>query len=89
MIHIITMVPRNGPIDSNQSLGNDRPVVGDLEGENHWTSLARKHWLKVTASGKVRVKPNIIKGEIWDVLESEAFAFRSLLILENLQVLEE
>lgn len=83
------MVSRNGPTDTYQSIGNDRSVVGDLEGENQWTSLARKHWLKVTASGKVRVKSKVIKGEIWDVLESEAFAFRSLLILENLQILEE
>ena len=79
----------DAPAGSQQHARNDRPVVADLEGENPWTLLARKHWLKANAGAKVRVKSNVIKIEIWDVLESEVFTFRSLLILENLQILEE
>ena len=79
------MVPPLAPLEA-QSFPGDRPSVADIEGENHWTSLARKHWLK---SSKVKkVKPDVIKTEIWDVLEKEDFDFRALLVLENLQVLE-
>ena len=35
-----------------------------------------------------KVKPDVIKKEMWDVLENEGFQFRSLLILESLQLLE-
>ena len=35
-----------------------------------------------------KVKPDVVKKEIWDVLEREDFPHRSLLILENLQILE-
>ena len=63
----------------------DQPGVGDLEND-HWAQLAKKHWPKATKSKKT--KPEVIKKEIWDVLEQEAFHFRTLLILENLQLLE-
>ncbi|KAL9593532.1 MAG: hypothetical protein Q9219_007511 [cf. Caloplaca sp. 3 TL-2023] len=63
-----------------------RPHVDDLEGENVWTQLARKHWGNAVKSRKPR--NDVIKKEIWDVLENEGFQFRSLLILENLQLLE-
>lgn len=64
----------------------DKSGFGDLESDNHWAQLAKKHWPKATKSKKA--KPEIIKKEIWDVLEQEAFHFRSLLMLESLQVLE-
>lgn len=64
----------------------DQPGVGDVEDDNHWAHLAKKHWPRATKSKKI--KPEIIKKEIWDVLEREAFHFRSLLVLENLQLLE-
>lgn len=64
----------------------DEPGVGDLESDNHWAQLAKKHWPKTVKSRKV--KPEVIKKEIWDVLEQESFHFRSLLILEHLQLLE-
>ncbi|KAL8760048.1 MAG: hypothetical protein Q9184_003443 [Pyrenodesmia sp. 2 TL-2023] len=67
--------------------GDDgRPDLNDLEGENEWTQLARKHWDKPAKSSKV--KNEVIKNEIWDVLEKEGFPYRSQLILENLQLLE-
>lgn len=66
--------------------GGDQPSVGDLESDNHWAQLAKKHWPKAAKSKKL--KPEVIKKEIWDVLEQEAFHFRSLLMLENLQLLE-
>lgn len=64
----------------------DEPGVGDLESDNHWAQLAKKHWPKPAKSKKI--KPEVIKKEIWDVLEQESFYFRSLLVLENLQLLE-
>lgn len=57
-----------------------------LESNSYWTQLAKKHWPKVVKSKNT--KSEIIKTEIWDVLEQEAFHFRSLLVLENLQLLE-
>ncbi|KAL8912743.1 MAG: hypothetical protein Q9171_002282 [Xanthocarpia ochracea] len=65
---------------------DSRPELEDLLGENEWTQLARKHWNKHTKTRKV--KPDVIKKEIWDVLENEGFQFRSLLILESLHLLE-
>ena len=67
-------------------------IVADLaspESENAFEELAKKHWLKTTKKQtKVKVKPEVLKTEIWDVLEKEDFEFRSLLALENLQILE-
>ncbi|KAL8944007.1 MAG: hypothetical protein Q9216_000716 [Gyalolechia sp. 2 TL-2023] len=60
--------------------------VNDVEGENEWTRLARKHWGSTVKSRKI--KNEVVKNEIWDVLDNEGFQFRSLLILENLQLLE-
>ena len=59
---------------------------GDIEGESHWSTLAHKHWSRTVKSG--RVKPDVIKKDIWDVLEEEGFSLRSLLQLESLQLLE-
>ncbi|KAI0802538.1 hypothetical protein GGR55DRAFT_423690 [Xylaria sp. FL0064] len=66
-----------------------RPTVVDLEGESEFAQLARQHWLKTTKrAAKVKVKNDILKKEIWDVLEKDGFAYKSLLILEGLQTLE-
>jgi intron-binding protein aquarius len=47
--------------------------------------LAKAHWSNV----KVRkAKPDVIKKQLYDPLEAEAFNSRTLLILENLNVLE-
>jgi intron-binding protein aquarius len=61
-------------------------VAPELDGEAPFAQLAQKHWLKSKKSAKV--KPDVLKNEIWDVLEREDFAFKSLLALENLQILE-
>lgn len=63
-----------------------RPTVSDLQDDNHWVGLAKTHWLKEKPARKV--KPDTIKKDIWDVLESEGFTLHSLLILENLHILE-
>ncbi|KAK3692136.1 hypothetical protein B0T22DRAFT_416329 [Podospora appendiculata] len=66
-----------------------RPTTDDLEGESEFASLARQHWLKKTKrSGKVKVKNDVLKREIWDTLEKEDFPLKSLLVLEGLQTLE-
>ena len=64
----------------------DEPGIGDHESDNHWAQLAKKHWPKSVKSKKV--KKEVIKKEIWDVLEQESFGFQSLLMLESLQLLE-
>ncbi|KAF2843143.1 intron-binding protein aquarius [Patellaria atrata CBS 101060] len=63
-----------------------RPTVADLTGENHYAETARKHWLKSTKLSKAKL--NVVKEELWEPLEKEDFAYGSLLILENLQLLE-
>lgn len=63
-----------------------RPTVADLHGENHFAQVARKNWLAAKKTTKVR--PEVVKKELWDQLESVDFAYSSLLILENLQLLE-
>ncbi|KAL2002247.1 hypothetical protein VTN02DRAFT_363 [Thermoascus thermophilus] len=68
-----------------QSL-DTRPTVSDFHEENKWVSLAKTHWL--TQSKVRRPKQDAIKKDFWDPLEAEGFPLRSLLILENLQILE-
>jgi intron-binding protein aquarius len=57
-----------------------------LHGENHFAQVARKHWL--TAKKTPKVRPEVVKKELWDELEKVDFAYSSLLVLENLQLLE-
>lgn len=64
-----------------------RPTVADLHGENRYAQAARKYWLDAKKPPKVR--RNALKEELWDPLEKEDFAFGSLLILENLQLVEQ
>ncbi|RYC59782.1 hypothetical protein CHU98_g6443 [Xylaria longipes] len=66
-----------------------RPTVADLEGESEFARLAKQHWLKTTkGAAKVKVKNDVLKKGIWDVLEKDAFSYKSLLVLEGLQTLE-
>lgn len=67
-----------------QSL-ESRPTVVDFRQDSPWVKLAKAHWLDVKIH---KVKPDVIKKELWDPLEAEGFSSRSLLILENLNVLE-
>ena len=66
-------------------LGDIQNVEESVVG-NHWVDLARKHWPKPVTSKKV--KPEVISKDIWQPLAQEDFNFRSLLLLENLQLLE-
>lgn len=65
---------------------DSRPTVEDFREDSPWVQLAKTHWLETS---KVRkVKPDTIKKDIWDPLEADGFNFRSLLALENLNILE-
>ncbi|KAF6842670.1 intron-binding protein aquarius [Colletotrichum musicola] len=67
----------------------DRPTVADIEGESTFAQLAKKIWLKPTKrAAKVKVKSDVLKQEIWDVLERDGFPYKSILTLESLQTLE-
>ena len=68
-----------------QSL-ESRPTVVDFREDNPWVKLAHAHWSDAKKARKV--KPDVIKQQLWDPLEAEGFTNRSLLILENLNVLE-
>jgi len=83
------MAPRTKGIENGQQLRDDsRPSVSDLQGNGPFAQLAKKYWLKSNKSAKITVKPEVLKNEIWDVLEKEDFSYRSLLTLENLHILE-
>lgn len=71
---------------TDSAIVHARPTVADLHGENHFAQLARKNWLAGNKNPKVR--PDVIKKELWDELEKVEFAYSSLLVLENLQLLE-
>jgi intron-binding protein aquarius len=71
---------------ADSAMVHARPTVADLHGENHFAQVARKNWLAAKKSPKVR--PDVVKKELWDELENVDFAYSSLLVLENLQLLE-
>lgn len=65
----------------------DEPLEAtDPTSVERWTQLAKSHWLK--SSKSIRINPQVIKTDIWDVLQNEGFEYRLLLALENLQILE-
>ncbi|RGP63372.1 hypothetical protein FSPOR_8650 [Fusarium sporotrichioides] len=67
-----------------------RPTPAEVEEEEHqFVQLARKHWLKSGKKpAKPKVKNDVLKQNIWDVLEREGFQYKPLLLLESLQTLE-
>lgn len=71
---------------SDSAIVHARPTVADLHGENHFAQVARKNWLAAKKPPKAR--PDVIKKDLWDELENVDFAYSSLLVLENLQLLE-
>jgi intron-binding protein aquarius len=74
---------------ATQESAVDRPTIADIEGESEFAQLARKHWLKATKrTTKVKVKNDVVKKDLWDVLERDSFPYKSLLVLEGLQTLE-
>lgn len=83
------MAPRTrGKDDVKKESLNASQIPAASEEDSAFAQLARKHWLKSTKSTKIKVKPDILKKEVWDVLEKEDFPYRSLLELENLQILD-
>lgn len=67
-----------------------RPTPAEVEEEEHqFVQIARKNWLKSTRkNAQVRVKNDVLKQSIWEVLEREGFQHKSLVLLESLQTLE-
>ncbi|KAI9373951.1 P-loop containing nucleoside triphosphate hydrolase protein [Aspergillus egyptiacus] len=63
-----------------------RPTVEDFRDDSPWVQLAKTYWPERTNVRKP--KHDVIKKNIWDPLEAESFSFRSLLTLENLNILE-
>jgi intron-binding protein aquarius len=78
--------PEDGPSAALALDPAARPTVADLQGDGHFAQVARKHWLVATKTPKAR--PDVIKQDLWDELVKLDFAYSSLLVLENLQVLE-
>lgn len=68
---------------------NGRAVGTNFQGDNPFQGLARKHWLNFSDKAtRVQVKPDVLKNEIWNILEKEDFEFRLILSLESLLALE-
>lgn len=67
-----------------------RPTPAEVEEQEHqFVQIARKHWLKPgKKTAKVKVKNDVVKQGLWDVLEQDGFSYKLLLLLESLQTLE-
>jgi intron-binding protein aquarius len=79
------------PNPSHRSkLENARPTPAEVEEQEHpFVQLARKSWLKSgKKNGLAKVKSDVLKQGLWDVLEREGFQYKSLRLLESLQTLE-
>ncbi|KAG6193977.1 hypothetical protein E4U27_000060 [Claviceps purpurea] len=68
----------------------ERPTPAEIEEEEHqFVQLARKNWLKPGKKAtRPKVKNEVLKQGIWDVLEQDGFQYKSLVLLESLQTLE-
>lgn len=64
----------------------NKPNMIEPEDQRDWVSLAQKHWAKPVKTKKIKIE--VIKTELWDVLEQRNFDYQSLLILESLRLLE-
>jgi intron-binding protein aquarius len=65
---------------------DSRPTVADFREDSSWVQLAKTHWLG--ASTVRKAKQDVIRQGLWEPLEAENFSLRSLLTLENLNILE-
>jgi intron-binding protein aquarius len=63
-----------------------RPTVADLHGENPFAQVARDNW--TNSQGPPKIRQTVVKDDLWDPLERDGFPYMTLLILENLQLLE-
>lgn len=81
--------PKSAPAPG-ASQDEGRPTPAEVEEEEHqFVQVARKNWLKPGKKpAKVKVKNDVLKQSMWDQLEREGFAYKSLLLLESLQTLE-
>ncbi|ODA77136.1 hypothetical protein RJ55_07655 [Drechmeria coniospora] len=84
------MATSRKPRETSSKADTDRPTPAEVEEEEHqFVQLARKHWLKVgKKTARPKVKIEVVKQSIWDVLEKENFEYKSLVLLESLQTLE-
>lgn len=80
------MAPLVADPTMSSSNNSSRPTIDDLTGDNHFAQLARKHWLAKSKAPKVQQK--VVNEDIWNHVEQEGFAYGSLLLLEQLQLLE-
>lgn len=62
-----------------------RPTEAGLQADDHFGRVARESWLGTRAA---KLRPDVLKRDLWDPLEREDFRYQLLLILENLQALE-
>lgn len=67
---------------TNGASSDENQIFGD----NHYVEIANKHWMNAPSASKLQ--PKALKTEIWDALDKENFNYGSLLILENLQIVE-
>ena len=79
-----------GDAPKRQDPTEGRPTPAEVEEEEHqFVQIARKNWLKSTRkNAQVKIKNDVLKKGIWDVLEREGFQYKVLLLLESLQTLE-
>lgn len=78
------------PSKPKPETADDRPTPAEVEEEEHaFVQLARKTWLKPgKKASKPKVKADVLKQGIWEVLERDGFSYKALRLLESLQVLE-
>ena len=79
-----------GSAQEPNDAGDGRPTPAEIEEREHpFVELAKKNWLKPKKKAtKTKVKNDVLKQGLWDLLEAEDFQYKSLLVLESLQTLE-
>ena len=84
------MGPRTrGKQESQREADGGQSSAAHFQEGTPFAQFAKENWLKLSKKGsKIKVKSDLLKTEVWDVLEKENFAFKPLLELENLQILE-
>lgn len=80
------LTPAEPPVASAEST-KAATATAEAHQDNQWAPVARKHWLGKARAPKV--KNDVVKGELWDVLERDGFRYGALLALESLQAVEE
>ncbi|KAI5778893.1 P-loop containing nucleoside triphosphate hydrolase protein [Geopyxis carbonaria] len=76
----------SGAFNRTDSRADDgRPTVQELQGDNPLAQAAKRWWLREKPA---KFNPELLKTEIYDVIEKENFGYKALLVLENLQFLE-